>query len=219
MRRWGLMRACSSCPHALGHDLLAAGLETETRFASLQLQVWVETLRGGLDSDGVCSNLNCSLAARPTLLQQSNKRRNRIHIESEGGIWIALISERRFYVFWKTKIWFVVTRPHRIGCCYVIVASRLARSITHTYTRSSACSAGWTQHLFYFFCPKNQMNTQCHHEQNFSVPPASTGSIRVFLSHTHAFFLVRPQGCPFLDRAVFLRLCLVRADVSGRARC
>lgn len=68
MRWWGLMRACSSCPHALGHDLLAASLETETRFATLQLRVWVETLRGGRDGDGVGSNLNCSsdsLAARP----------------------------------------------------------------------------------------------------------------------------------------------------------
>lgn len=213
------MRACSGCPHALGHDLLAPGLETETRFATLQLQVWVETLRGRRDGDDVCSNLNCSSpnAAAAEQHNRSKEQTDWIHIESEGGIWIALISERRFYVFLKTKIWFVVTRPHRIGCCYVIVAFRVARSITHSHTHTQLRLLSRMNTLVLFFWSKNQMNTQCHHEQNFSVPPASTGSIRVFLSHTHTFFLVRRQG--FLDRAVFLPLCLVRADVSGRARC
>lgn len=175
--------------HVFGHAWLAAGLEQKPDLplckCSLsgnserarqwclfepELQPWAWLARVAKHS-GSRANTN-----------DLRIRRNLIQIKSKG--WICAYLWKAFLCIVKTKIWFVITHPHKIECCYIIVGFHFARSITHMQLRLLS-----RMNAEVVLCSeKKQMKTQCHHEQNFSVLPALTGSARVFLSHTFFFF-------------------------------
>lgn len=171
------------CLHVFGLDSLAAGLEQKPHLPLCKCSLSGNSERAVHD---VCSKPSCSPELGQRRLLKTAEAEPPQMNQGSGGIRSKLSPKDGFG--WHLSLKAVSMYCKDLICNHtptqnwMLLHNRCLLRCQIHYTHAAPLAQQDECRGRALF--RKNMKTQCHHEQHFSVPPASTGSARVFLSHT-----------------------------------